>query len=116
THPWPGNVRELENRVHRSVILAQDAYLRPEDLELGGDTPEPSRTLQDVRDDAERQLVLEALTRNAGNITRAARDIQVSRPTFHDLLRKYQIDAARFRRPGGGEDEDEPEEPQSVEA
>jgi DNA-binding NtrC family response regulator len=33
-HPWPGNVRELENRVQRSVILAQDAYLRPEDLEL----------------------------------------------------------------------------------
>src|SRR5207237_4607860 len=55
THPWPGNVRELENRVHRSVILAQDAYLRPEDLELGGDTPEPSRTLQAVRDDAQRQ-------------------------------------------------------------
>ena len=33
-HPWPGNVRELENRIQRAVILAQDAYVRPEDLEL----------------------------------------------------------------------------------
>jgi two-component system NtrC family response regulator len=33
-HPWPGNVRELENRIQRAVILAQDAYLRAEDLEL----------------------------------------------------------------------------------
>jgi two-component system NtrC family response regulator len=108
THAWPGNVRELENRVHRSVILAQDAYLRPEDLELGGEgPPAPQRTLQDVRDDAERQLVIEALTRNAGNITRAARDIQVSRPTFHDLLRKHDLDADRFRNPGAPESEEE---------
>ncbi len=110
SHPWPGNVRELENRVHRAVILAQDAYLRPEDLELGDLSPEPTRSLQNVRDDAERELVVAALTRNAGNITRAARDIQVSRPTFHDLLRKHGLEAARFRHPGApeaeGEDED----------
>jgi hypothetical protein len=35
----------------------------------------------------------------------------VSRPTFHDLLRKHDIDAGRFRRPGGPDDEgDESEE------
>jgi two-component system, NtrC family, response regulator len=107
SHSWPGNVRELENRVHRAVILAQDAYLRPEDLELGDSSPEPTRSLQDVRDDAERELVVAALSRNAGNITRAARDIQVSRPTFHDLLRKHGLDAARFRHPGMPEAEDE---------
>jgi two-component system NtrC family response regulator len=98
-HPWPGNVRELENRVQRAVILAQDAYVRPQDLELGEATPEGPQSLQDARDEAERRLMIEALTRNAGNITRAARDVKVSRPTFHDLLRKHGIDAGRFRRP-----------------
>jgi len=98
-HPWPGNVRELENRVQRAVILTQDAYLRPEDLELGPAVSGSRRTLQDARDEAERTLLVEALTRNAGNITRAARDIEVSRPTLHDLLRKHGIDAERFRHP-----------------
>jgi two-component system NtrC family response regulator len=108
-HRWPGNVRELENRVQRSVILSHDAYLRPEDLELESDVPaEAPRTLQDARDEAERRLLLEALTRNAGNITRAARDIQVSRPTFHDLLRKHAIDASRHRSELPGSDDVDP--------
>jgi two-component system NtrC family response regulator len=101
-HPWPGNVRELENKMQRAVILSQDAYLRPEDLDLesAGGTTDPLPTLQAARDEAERRLLVDALTRTAGNVTRAAREIGVSRPTFHDLLRKHGLDAARFRRPG----------------
>jgi two-component system NtrC family response regulator len=108
-HPWPGNVRELENRVQRSVILSQDAYMRPEDLELqsAGGTAEPLPTLQRARDEAERRLLVDALTRNAGNVTRAARDIDVSRPTLHDLLKKHGLDAARYRRHGLFEAEEE---------
>ena len=98
-HAWPGNVRELENRVQRAVILSSDAYIRPDDLELAEPTVPSTRSLQDVRDDAERTLIVEALTRNAGNISRAAKDIEVSRPTFHDLLRKHGIDAHQYRKP-----------------
>ena len=108
-HPWPGNVRELENRVQRAVILAQDAYLRPEDLELEGegDSGEPLPTMQSARDEAERRLLTEALLRNAGNITRAAKDVDVSRPTLHDLMRKHGLEAAKFRRPDLPEDDPE---------
>lgn len=108
-HAWPGNVRELENRVQRAVILAQDAYLRPEDLELesAGGSPEPLPTLQSARDAAELRLLVDALTRNVGNVTRAAREIEVSRPTLHDLLRKHGLDAARFRRAGVTDDADD---------
>ncbi len=109
-HGWPGNVRELENRVQRAVILAPDPYVRPDDLELVGMTQPSSRSLQDVRDEAERTLVVEALTRNAGNISRAARDIEVSRPTFHDLMRKHGISAKQFRKPGSGGETEEPDE------
>jgi two-component system NtrC family response regulator len=74
----------------------------PEDLELEsvGGSSDPLPTLQSARDEAERRLLVEALTRNAGNVTRAARDIEVSRPTLHDLLRKHGLEAARFRRGG----------------
>jgi two-component system NtrC family response regulator len=108
-HPWPGNVRELENRVQRAVILATDAYLRPEDLDLdsAGGSSEPLPTLQAARDEAERRLLVEVLTRNAGNVTRAAKDADVSRPTLHDLMRKHGLEADRFRRPERpGEDAD----------
>ena len=108
-HTWPGNVRELENCVQRAVILSMDAYLRPEDLELepAGGTAEPLPTLQAARDEAELRLVVEALTRNAGNVTRAAKDIDVSRPTLHDLLKKHGLEASRYRRGGAAEDADE---------
>ncbi len=111
-HRWPGNVRELENRIQRAVILAQDAYLRPEDLDLApaGDPPAALPTLQDARDRADRELVVEALTRNAGNVSRAARELGVSRPTLHDLLRKHGLEASRFRRPELPDDEDDPAE------
>ena len=47
SHPWPGNVRELENRVQRAVILGQDTYLRPEDLELAErQDPHPARSMR----------------------------------------------------------------------
>jgi two-component system NtrC family response regulator len=109
-HPWPGNVRELENRVQRAVILAQDAYVRPSDLELEAAPAEGPQSLQGARDEAEHRLLAESLTRNAGNITRAARDIKVSRPTFHDLLRKHGIEAGRYRNP------DVPGQPEPAEA
>jgi two-component system, NtrC family, response regulator len=110
-HPWPGNVRELENRVQRAVILSQDAYVRPEDLELEeqGEGRTVAKSLQSARDDAERALLIEALTRNAGNITRAARDVEVSRPTLHDLLKKHGIEADRFRRSDTPDEDDEPD-------
>jgi len=104
-YAWPGNVRELENRIQRGVIMARDAFLRPEDLELEEPRSEPSSTLQAARDEAERRLILDALTRNAGNITRSAREVDVSRPTFHDLLKKHDIDAGHFRSSGGADGE-----------
>ena len=115
-HAWPGNVRELENRIQRGVILARDAYLRPEDLELAEVRVEGIPTLQAARDEAERRLLIESLTRNAGNVTRAAREIDVSRPTLHDLMRKHGIDADRFRQSGPPDDDadaadDDPEGP-----
>jgi len=113
-HAWPGNVRELENRVQRAVILAQDAYLRPEDLELESDDAPSPRTLQSVRDDVERRAIEEAMSRNAGNVSRAARDLGVSRPSLHDLLRKHAIDAAAFRHPGGPDEPEPADDPQEA--
>src|SRR5438093_490229 len=54
-------------------------------------------TLREARDQSERRLIVNALVRSRGNISRAARVLDISRPTFHDMLVKHSIDAKEFR-------------------
>jgi len=89
-HPWPGNVRELENRVRRAIIMANDRFLSPEDLELGGNEGIP-QNLKEAREKVEREMVLQALHRHNGKITNAAKDLDISRPTFYELMEKLGL-------------------------
>jgi two-component system NtrC family response regulator len=99
-YQWPGNIRELENAVQRASIMARGQYIEPADLGI----PQPGRTerlsLREVRNRVERQVVVDALTRTRGNISRAATELGVSRPTLHGLLDKHGIDS-RDLRPAG---------------
>lgn len=91
-YPWPGNVRELENRVKRAVIMAEGRKVKPSDLEL----EEPAgrfegMTLRAARETLERELILKVLTRQKDNITRAAEELGISRPTLYELMEKLGI-------------------------
>jgi two-component system NtrC family response regulator len=95
-HAWPGNVRELENRVQRAVLAAAGPVITPADLELA---PSAARdlSLSTARERVERELVVEALARHQGNVTHAARAIEVTRPTFHALLNKFGLRSEDYR-------------------
>jgi len=89
---WPGNVRELENRLKRAVIMAEDNRITAADLDLDGKAMEPEiLNLKQVREEADRRAIRQALARSDGNITNAAKLLGISRPTFYDLLRQYSI-------------------------
>jgi two-component system NtrC family response regulator len=89
---WPGNVRELENRVKRAVIMAEGAKITPADLDLdSGPAKYEGATLRDVRDAVEKDLVQRALRRHSGNVTRAATELDISRPTMYELMEKLGI-------------------------
>lgn len=92
TYKWPGNVRELENRVKRAVIMARGNLVAPEDLDLQLLEKGGRLTLRQAKKKLERNFIREALIRNRGNISRAARELAVSRATLYDLLEKHQID------------------------
>jgi two-component system NtrC family response regulator len=97
-YPWPGNVRELENKVSRAMILAHGHVIEPADLDLEPAMVEDSpASLREVRSRAERDALVEALNRYRGNISQAAQQLRISRPTFHGLLEKHQINAKQFR-------------------
>lgn len=93
THHWPGNVRELENRIKRAVIMAEGTKITPQDLELASppDGRYEGRGLREARERLEKDLILRALDRNKGHITKAAEELGISRPTLYELMEKLGI-------------------------
>ena len=99
-HPWPGNVRELLNALKRASIMADSDRLSCDDLGLppppgpDGDAEGPTVSdldLRTVREAAERQAIVAALSRANGNMVKAAETLGVSRPTLYDLMRRLAI-------------------------
>ncbi|MGD2075980.1 MAG: PEP-CTERM-box response regulator transcription factor [Gammaproteobacteria bacterium] len=92
-YPWPGNVRELENRVKRAVIMAEHKQITASDLELGGAGADDTRTfnLREIREQAERQAIVRAMSHVGGKISQASELLGVSRPTMYDLIKKYNL-------------------------
>jgi transcriptional regulator with GAF, ATPase, and Fis domain len=93
-HPWPGNVRQLENEIRRALVLA-DGVIGPEHLSAGllDPTQSASKDPLDLRaqvDQLERRLIRQALDAAAGNQTRAARILGVSRYGLQKMMRRLE--------------------------
>lgn len=87
---WPGNIREMENKIKRAVIMADGKYITREDLGLA-EAGELSLNLRHVRQEAERGAILRALSMTDNNISAAAKLLGITRPTFYDLIKKYDM-------------------------
>jgi len=92
-YPWSGNVRELENKIKRAVILAEGVFIEPDDLELvsGSEDAPVLFDLKQIREQAERQALQRVLTIANDNVSQAAVMLNVTRPTFYDLMKKHRI-------------------------
>jgi two-component system NtrC family response regulator len=91
-YPWPGNVRELENRIKRSVIMSEGKKITLEDLEMQSVAGVKEHILlKDARETLEKELIMKAIARNENNLTKAASDLGISRPTLYDLMGKLGI-------------------------
>jgi transcriptional regulator with PAS, ATPase and Fis domain len=87
-YAWPGNVRELENRIKKSIILADGSLLGAGDLGLAEDDLPPVQSLADAREAFQRRYILEVLERNSGNRTKTAQDLDVDPRTIYRYLEK----------------------------
>jgi len=99
-YSWPGNVRELENKIKGAVIMADGKQITAADLGLDDvDSSEiVSLNLREVRQRAESKAIRTALMKNFGNISRAAEQLGVTRPTLYDLLNKYGLSAEAYSK------------------
>ena len=96
-HLWPGNVRELENLISRSVVLSPRAVLKPSDLGFALDQIPTDVNLKFAKKAIEIDFVKKALHRNAGIVSRAARELGISRVNLYELLEKYNIRPQEFK-------------------
>jgi two-component system NtrC family response regulator len=96
-YAWPGNVRELEHHIRRAALLAGGKVIHAGDLELSHEGNGQIVPLRVARERADRHIIVEALARTGGNVSKAALELEISRPTLHDLLRKLKLDASAFR-------------------
>ena len=94
-YSWPGNVRELSNRVRRAVVMAEGTDITPQDLDLAGEELPALDSLDSLRAAHRRiemELLVKAISLHRGNLTRMARDLEVSRSTLYRKLRAYGLE------------------------
>jgi two-component system, NtrC family, response regulator len=91
-YAWPGNVRELENVIGEAVLYAEGPAVTAADVRAAL----ALRTGRSAEMAGATELV-ECLRRCDGNVTRAAHELGVSRPTLYKRLRDHNLDCAAFR-------------------
>jgi DNA-binding NtrC family response regulator len=111
-HGWPGNIRELENLMERSVLFADgpviEAQALPEGLReraaapaAGPAAPAPAlpagggASMKDIvrhaQAELERELIARALEETGGNVTRAAKRLQISRKSLQVKMKELGL-------------------------
>ncbi|HPT69513.1 MAG TPA: sigma 54-interacting transcriptional regulator [Syntrophomonas sp.] len=114
-YEWPGNVRELQNIVERILLVCEDgsidiAHLPPEivNAAIGHNTerweinsysvPDTAPAMNDRRSrklaalEQEKEMIVQALNMNAGNVTKASDALGISRNTFYRKMKSFNIE------------------------
>ncbi len=116
-YPWPGNIRELENLMERAILFSDGPLVEPKDLPdpvrqaaqappastsppplAGADlasTPPGETGLKDIirmkAAELEKDLIAKALEETGGNVTRAAKLLQISRKSLQTKMKEFGL-------------------------
>ena len=104
SHPWPGNIRQLSNVLRLLALTCDDGIARAHDLpeEIragrtavasrdGGEADAACASLRGAADMAQRTRILQALRECGWAVSRAARQLGISRATLHRRMREYGL-------------------------
>ena len=91
---WPGNVRELRHAIERALIMSDAPTLDAQDFLLSADAGRAVDGLQ--LDDynletVEHRVIQAALDKHGGNVSRAARDLGITRASLYRRMEKYGL-------------------------
>jgi two-component system, NtrC family, response regulator HydG len=92
---WPGNVRELENAIEHAIVLGIGDEIVPEDLpdSMLEVPPSPTavKTYHDRINQLKKTMIMEAVKETKGNITEAAKILDLHPNYLHRLISNFRI-------------------------
>ncbi len=87
---WPGNIRELRHLMERAVILADGDIITPHEV-IAPQSRHKNKTFSLNLEELERKSVHKALEIHQGNITKAAKDLGITRAALYRRIEKFDI-------------------------
>lgn len=95
SYHYPGNVRELQYSIERAVIMAESELLTNEDLIFSPlenpQTQASSKTDEHNLLELEKITILKVIEKHSGNISKAAKELGITRTALYRRLSKYNI-------------------------
>jgi DNA-binding NtrC family response regulator len=93
-HDWPGNIRELQHAVERAIIMSDSHILQPHDFFLSsqGEDRSDNIDLDNLNlEEAEKMLVRKVVDKHGGNISKAAKELGLTRASLYRRIEKYGL-------------------------
>jgi transcriptional regulator with PAS, ATPase and Fis domain len=104
SYDFPGNVRELENAIEYSVTFAQGTVVTVEDLpksikgtKIRAALPESAKPLKTAMYEFEKTLLMAALRESTGNISHAARLLDIHRQSLQQKIKDFNINIDQYK-------------------
>jgi len=93
SYHYPGNIRELQYTIERAVIMAEGSMLGESDLIFSPieQVPENDANAESKLSSIEKNTILRVIEQNNGNISKAARELGITRTALYRRLNKYDI-------------------------
>ena len=93
-YSFPGNVRELQYVIERAVIMAENHILEPTDIifsPIESAKPEKPAIRETNLDEVEKATILHVIESHNGNLSRAAKELGITRTALYRRLNKHDI-------------------------
>lgn len=95
SHHWPGNVREIQHTIERGVIMSDGQEIEISDFSLSDSrksSDDLSQNLETMNlQDIEKMLIQKSLDKHQGNISKAAKELGLTRAALYRRLEKFNL-------------------------
>jgi two-component system response regulator GlrR len=96
---WPGNVRQLKNVIEYAVAMTEDDMITEDLLQLQNEiTPDEMKPLKEAKANFEKSYLVHLMEITHGNVSQAAQLAGKYRADFYNLLKKYALKPADFKK------------------
>jgi len=92
-YSWPGNIRELQHAIERAIIMAEGEELDSRDFFFLSAKPANDKINSNSLnlDEVEKNMIQKAIDKNSGNISKAAKELGLTRASLYRRLEKYGL-------------------------